>query len=376
MNKVLFIGDANSFLVIQLVKWIDRCSDLEVEILHTYNSPVSTPEIYSKVYSFHIWNFLIKVPYYGRYRKTRMINRLLKRNPFHYRYAHIHAAKRVYSGIIKELKKKTEKIILTIWGSDFNQVTDKVKKQLLPLLRQTDIITFANVELRDVFFNYYQVLDWNKSRIIKFGLHVLEIIKDNDKEQEWIKEYFGIPKDRVVITIGSNGSPNQQHLTILNTLINDGKLKGRKDQLIFLLPFTYGGSEAYLARVNKMLSKSCFRYILFKDYLSDKEVAWLRVVSDVMIQLQNYDQFSGSMQEYLYAGNVVITGSWLPYEEMKKAGIYFKEVNSVLEIGKRLNEVLENLEIEKKRGGLNKEIIYSISSWNNNIEKWLSLYNE
>lgn len=374
MKRILFVGDANNFLIIQLVHWIGKESDFKVEIIHTLNTRVNSPEYFHRVYSFHIPDLLFTFPFVGRWYRTSMIRGLLRKMQYNFCCAHIHAAKRVYTGILKELSKRTGKIILTIWGSDFNLVSDRIKRQLLPLLQQTDIITFATVKQRDLVVSHYPDIDPDKTRIIKFGLNTLEIIKNTDKDPGTIKRYFNIPKDRVVITIGYNASPNQQHFRILESLTANEKLIKRSGRFVLLFPLTYGGTTSYIRKLSEALADSPFTYVLFNDYLSDEEVAWLRIVSDIMIQLQKKDQFSGSMQEYLFAENVVITGSWLPYDELKQAGVYFREEDDIEKTGDMLEEILEDLTHEKIRCLKNRDKIYSISSWAKNIYKWLALY--
>ena len=48
--------------------------------------------------------------------------------------------------------------------------------------------------------------------------------------------------------------------------------------------------------------------------------------------LTDSDAFSGTMIEYLYAGAQVITGTWLPFGKLRRAGIDFTEVEDVLDL--------------------------------------------
>jgi glycosyltransferase involved in cell wall biosynthesis len=110
--------------------------------------------------------------------------------------------------------------------------------------------------------------------------------------------------------------------------------------------------------------------------MNDREVAFLRLSSDIMIQVQNTDSFSSSMREHLYAGNVVITGDWLPYETLDKKGCFMLKVSDVDLVGEKLVYAINNLDSLKKRCQGNPEIIWELSSWENNIDSWCNLYDE
>ncbi len=56
-----------------------------------------------------------------------------------------------------------------------------------------------------------------------------------------------------------------------------------------------------------------------------------------MIQLQATDSFSSSMRETLYAGNIVITGDWLPYGTLDEKGVFMLKVSSVEEAERSLS---------------------------------------
>ena len=108
--------------------------------------------------------------------------------------------------------------------------------------------------------------------------------------------------------------------------------------------------------------------------MNGSEIALIRKATDIMIQVQTTDQFSGSMQEHLYAQNVVITGSWLPYKAMKNEGIYFEEIRNIAEITDLLPEIIRNCSTYESKTHQNTEIISNLSRWENNIQAWSKLY--
>jgi hypothetical protein len=94
-----------------------------------------------------------------------------------------------------------------------------------------------------------------------------------------------------------------------------------------------------------------------------------------MLQLQITDQFSGSMQEHLFARNVVITGSWLPYDTLKEKGSYFIEIDKVEDLNDVLPDVINNFSTYEQRTTNNPGVITELSSWGKNIKQWAEMYN-
>jgi len=108
--------------------------------------------------------------------------------------------------------------------------------------------------------------------------------------------------------------------------------------------------------------------------MPDREIALIRKASDVFINVQVTDQFSGSMQEHLFAENVVITGDWLPYKTLDERGVFMRKVSSVDDVGRELLHVAHNLDSLRKNCLINPDIIWELSSWEKNIQSWVGLY--
>ena len=139
---------------------------------------------------------------------------------------------------------------------------------------------------------------------------------------------------------------------------------------------TYGATNEYRNTVRKYVEQHSLRYKIFDRFMPDEEMAMLRRASDIMIQVQITDQFSGSMQEHLYSENVVITGDWLPYGTLDEKGIFMLKVSSVEEVGEKLVYALNNLDSLKEKCKKNPEIIWELSSWEKNIQSWIDMYEE
>lgn len=295
-----------------------------------------------------------------------------------YDVIHIHYFNPIYTFFAKDIRRKSKILCVSYWGSDFYRVSNKERDKQRKILDLADVITFTNDRMEKDFLNYHNDVYKDKIEICRFGLKSLEyinIFENNiefmEKEEAFYKKY-NIEKDCIYITCGYNSIPAQQHEDIIKQISTLNK--EYKRNIIFLFPMTYGDME-YKNKIKQMLSSTDFKYVVFEDYMGHDEIAVLKKISDIMIHVQATDQFSGSMQEELYAGNIVVNGNWLRYDILKQMGGFFLEINNMNEINDKLIYSIEHLEELKKKCRVNKKIIWELSSWDSNIEKWWSIYN-
>ena len=83
---------------------------------------------------------------------------------------------------------------------------------------------------------------------------------------------------------------------------------------------------------------------------------------------------SGSMLEHLSAQNIVITGSWLPYDCLDQWGVFYRKIDCLELISNELHDVLNKFVPYKKLTCKNSDIIIDKFRWNNVIHDWLDLY--
>jgi len=224
------------------------------------------------------------------------------------------------------------------------------------------------------FDDYYDKRYSSKLRICRFGLAPLEVLRKLDLNKMECRKHLELPEDSLILTVGYNNSPAQQHIEILNSI--QKRRREVPENLFLVFPMTYGATDKYRKTVRKHLEQHGFRYKIFDKFMPDEEMAMLRRASDLMIQVQITDQFSGSMQEHLYTENVVITGDWLPYGTLDEKGIFMLKVSSVEEVGEKLVYALNNLDSLKEKCKKNPEIIWELSSWEKNIHSWIDMYEE
>lgn len=380
-QNVLIIGDVNHTLIRQLSVELKDEFLFNIDILSLFGCYHRNQKYFDKLYSVSlpsvgepIGRIRTKLNHIFYYKVIKDIVKSLQ----NYDTINIHYLNPIYRHFIKLFRDKTPKLIVTIWGSDFYRVSNKTKNKLKKVFDLCDLITFTNDSMKNDFLSYYR--DYHhKVKVCRFGLKVLDVIEEvqsiNNLEEfkdEFLSRY-NIDSKKKIIACGYNSSPGQQHEQIIKAIqmVNTEKLQ----DVVFLFPMAYGDENNRL-KIELLLEDCSFSYKVISDYLEDKEVAMLRVVSDIMINVQTTDQFSGSMQETLYAGNVLINGGWLPYDTFKDAGAFFLEIKELSELHRKIEECIDDLDGLKLKSKNNRKVIWELSSWRKNGKEWYELYQE
>lgn len=271
---------------------------------------------------------------------------------------------------IFKLKHKTKKIVSVVWGSDFYRVNSGLKKFLQDIIyKNSNTIVFTNPKTKE-FFSQTKKHIKTKLEVARFGLPVLDKI-ENLREHNYIElcHDFALPNDKIKIMVGYNANLAHEQLLIIDQVSNFQESLLDKIHLIFLLG--YGSSESKLLIKQALTKNEKIKYTILEKFYDFHEVAKLRLITDILINIQPTDQFSGSMQETLYAGGWILTGAWLPYEMLMTLEPKILLINEKIEVGEKLALLIENnaqssLENTEKV----KKYIQQESSWENNISIW------
>ena len=418
MKKILLIADANSMYIHELIRAMHQyASDIQVDVLsiaEVKRSPNLANYVYKQSFYFFIrhlgrnkflsWilqqikvlykkfqkekNYEVKsnspvnhihssifwyISLWLRIVMTRMtINNILKHKK-HYDVIQIH-----YIGvpfytlnIYSSLKKIGEKVALFFWGSDLLRIHPKSIQPMNKLISCADQVFFYVPKQVEKMQSFRQDQPMPEINFIRFGLTILEKIKEMSLiSKDNLLKILNLKstKNTIYITLGHNGSKSLQHLKIIKALQNSVF-----NHIEFLLPMTYDTSESYRNEVCQLLEKSNFKYHLFSEFMSNKQVVALRLLTDIFIQCLETDALSGAMLEHLYAGSIVITGSWLKYKILVDSGVEFKSIENIPQIKIVLNETLNEINKEKFKVQNNREKIWELASWERRINDWLEI---
>ncbi len=369
MKKILMVGDGNHQFIRTLVENLKKKEQIKVDCLSISPFDSSKEYPYDEIiylfpkFRFKPINIIISIfsCYFFLYRYSR------KYDVIHFQYAYYFYA-RCHWVLYKKIKK-----ILTIWGSDYYLGIKKEEgKKMIPFLKKMDIINFTSSGTLKEFNEKFKDLNCN-TKLIRFGLTPLDEIKKIKHYSKAESRKILNLEDKFTVTVGYSSTIVHQHLAIFKSLekvLIDKNINGK---INFLLPLTYGFSD-YRKQIIKQIKNIKLHITPFVDYMSNNEVAHLRNASEIMIQLRVTDQFSGSMQEAMVTNNMVITGEWLPYKDLKSAGAYYQTIEKVEDVGKVFLDCYHNYDNNKPLLEKNSEIIFNLSSWENNIDNWINLY--
>lgn len=251
-----------------------------------------------------------------------------------------------------------KKIVIHFWGTDYANFSTIVPGFLLRFfLTKTVAITFANRKALLEFKKNYPLCNAVE---LAFGLEAIDYI-DLEIERGYLKKTNKLP----VIVCGTNSSPNQQLLEVIDILDKWPDCKSYK----FIFPLAYGDLD-YKAAVKSRLSLSKLNYQVNDKFMVGEELALFRLDADLLIQVQKKDFLSGAMVEHVYAGSKIITGQWLPYAQIRELGVSWFEVKALSELPLAI-ATIANTDIDVVA---NKDIISRLARWNDVILKWERIY--
>lgn len=270
--------------------------------------------------------------------------------------------------LLKRLQKS--KLILSYWGSDLFRMPIKVLKRTGRMVKHADYITFDNGDMKTEFDRLYPWSYKKRNDVVFLGLPILNIIEQKMKSlsEEEIRKKWNIPLDKKVVSIGYNAIPEQQHLAVINCI---SRLREEDKTNIFLLfQMTYARDEEYCLQVKKCAEASGCQFMFLEHFLPDEEVAEIRIITDIYINAQKTDAFSGSVCENLFSKTVLVNAKWLRYKEFDKVKFKFIEFSDWMDLEDKLNKALnENVDLSS-----NSELIWSMRSWESCAPKWEEVY--
>jgi hypothetical protein len=380
--RVLIIGNRRHQLICGLygeLKKVYKNDSLVIDVLSqdTSNEKYDTDVLYNAIFTLSMPKFISKNRVLrGLYKQYLFRHQISKLDD--YDFVHIHYIEDILIRDAVYLVKKLKcKLIVSIWGSDFLRASYYKKKQMLPILKYASKITIANSVAKDFFLDYYNgTISNTKIVLCRFFIEPLDALKKNieksNKTQS--KLFFGFSK-KIVVTVGYNASVMQQHIEILKSIESNINLCKICDDIEFVIPLTYPKNMDYIKEIENLIKKSKFKFTLLTSFLSAEQISHLRIASDIMIQLQTTDMLSASMLEHMYANNIVITGTWLPYNDLKQWGLIYKEVEEVKYLGQKLHEILLNFDNLIIKTNVNSTILEQKFNRNEIISQWVNLYN-
>lgn len=372
--KILLVGNVNSPFILEYAsKLKEKYPEIKLEAFSTINYDESKhfTDSFDKIinpFSVNKWLFNLKI--IGTILRVIAFKFFLKKT-HSYDIIHLHFISYLAFYNINLLNKKSKKLISTIYGSDFYKISPYYSKKLLNVLKKSTIISCTNNQTKNEIKNRFVGLD-NEIKVVRFGLTPLDFI-DKYRTSYNSFNFLNVTDQSFIISCGYNSSKNLNHSIIIESLNKIKKSLPHNYLLVF--QFSYGSSSLdYQKNLENKLKSYGLRYQFINRYLSNEEIAFLRLRTNLSIQLPNTDQFSGSIQEYVYSKSIVITGEWLPYNLLDKHKVGLQKIKSFEELPSKIEFCIANYDDLRVNITKNYKEIKKLSSWKENIPKWHELY--
>jgi hypothetical protein len=320
--------------------------------------------------SFFWAPFVLKFRYFRSIFKPA-INRRTIQNEFnkntviHLQYIHPS-----YLKYIDDIKNTGSKLLATFWGSDYLKADDNLKKMYANLLESAVYLPCSRVICNQISIDFPHLS--SKVRRVFFGGEILKIMNALTLDQKIaFKNKYKIPLDKTLVMLGYNADDAQEHDVLIDIA---NRIDSPKQNIHLLIPLTYGGTQAYKNSLRQLLTASDFTFTIFETKLPFEEVAILRTLSHIVLNIQKTDAFAGAISESIDGGSVLIVGDWLPYSIYEDEwGLFLLRVKRE-KVLSTLNEVLNNLEYWTNKAATNKGQLDKRLSWGATYPAWRELY--
>lgn len=303
----------------------------------------------------------------------RAFSKLQSQNNFD--IVNIHFANEHIKNVMPLIRKMSNNIVISPWGSDVMRVEDKKSiKKMRRIYSCAKYVTIsATSQIGKCVITKFKV---NPEKMVKLGWggEFFDFVQKNAQKvtTEVAKAKFGL-NDRYVITCGYNTQPGQRHENIINAIY---EIKEKlPNNLTLLFPFTYGRSaknDIYTSQIVEKCKEKGFDTVVIDYHLEMIDLLKLRMATDIFVHIQETDAGSRCVMEYILCNKKVIHGSWIKYAYLEdyKPSCYFpvdKMENLSSVIMKAYNAKIEELP------QLVKSIILE-RGWNFRMPKWNAFF--
>ena len=329
----------------------------------------------NKITYFIKMRFLLKIPgikYLMRYVAALLF--MVKYQKTNWDISHILNLKRENFWLLLFLHFRSKNVIVTIFGR--STYINKMKRVCFrPVYKYVKYITFEHKDSMQEFREFnMNISDKQMVRLYPPISHFRKKEFEFNKVKKTLAvKDLGLEPGLIHLACSSTISSYDQHYKVIDalTFIRDKE----KVQLMFLL--TYGGSEKEKKKIIKYINEhlASFNVKIFTSFLSVEEIIKYRFATDIYVNMRITDQLAGAVLETVAGGSILITGSWLKYNDFDEQKIQYKKVNDFHELTICLNESINSVaEFEKIYSKENSRKIIEAYAFENISEKWLELY--
>ena len=287
---------------------------------------------------------------------------------------HLHFVSHYISPLVYLNRKKYSSIVLSFWGSDLYRSNSIIRALCRPLLKRCDSISFITQDMQDYFKLYIKDKSiLSKCRILDFGNPFLKTIgmmkQTANVNKEELCSILHLNPDKLTVSVGYVWRREMRQYEALEQILPVMD----KDSIQIAVP-AYKIPQREKERIESLINQYGIEYRIYENFMGEKEVSALRVLSDIFIHPQTSDALSNAMLEHIYAGSVVLNGAWLNYEILEEHNVFYVKFNDMESLPSVLQKTLQYFPNEKRKADQNQHIVENFISWEHWAPQWLELY--
>ena len=138
---------------------------------------------------------------------------------------------------------------------------------------------------------------------------------------------------------------------------------------------TYLLEEDYYNEIKGKLEDLHIPFQIQRNRLTLNQNLSMRMLTDIVVNIQTTDGLAASIQEHLYCGNVLLAGDWLPYDLFLDNGVYYCKT-SLNKLAENLESIIYNYSGHKQRCLNNRMALHKLTSWQAIAPRWKTMYEE
>ena len=305
---------------------------------------------------FKYVKLLKRIKYFGQRITNRLVTLLLILLSKKFDYIDVTFFMPIYYGFLDYLIKVGKPYKITIWGSDFYRSKQKDLEKKRVYLNKAKIIQVETEVFKKDIVKVFPELE-SKIAVCNYGIDLLDVIDSLGNNEPLVPD----AKGKIVVTCGYNATQGQQHSIIVSSL--QKMQEGTKNKIFLFFPMTYGAANNnYINNIENELINTGIPFKMFRERLSDYDLAKLRLQTDIVVNVQVTDALASSLIEHLYAGGILIAGEWLPYSIFTDNGIQYIKT-SLEDLSANLESAINGIEELKEVKVHNRKGAKIIASW-------------
>jgi len=279
--------------------------------------------------------------------------------------------------LVPVLANHFDRVVGLAYGSDVLRRAKSRDFLLRVGLKRLDVVAATNNNVLDALVADFPFLTSRLRRVIRFGLPVFdELQKIEATSTAQARSILGFDTSRKLISLGYSASPGQRQIELIDYFAARYE---QFDDCDFVVPVQYGSGSVTASIVEKCAAMNAkagrTQFCALTKFHDPNQSALMRRATDVLINHSVSDAFSGTVQEVVYAGNLVLAGDHLPYDNMPGSG-------SAIRFFRGLEDAASNLTTDSfeswrrqaaASAGENRRRLHETSSWDAVFPDWQNI---